>query len=510
MSNKLNTTRRQFLRLSTLGLAGSAVLATSPATLVAEVNAAQAKMAAKGERPTKIIFLVSDGMSQGVVSLTELFSLQVRKRGTYFAELLKNPKCAHGHFETYSLDSFVTDSAAAGSAWGCGSRVMNGALNMFPDGTELTPIFHIAKEKGWGTGVVTTTTVPHATPASFTVSHPARWEQDAIAEKYLNVADIALGGGSDHFTSSGRSDDKDLVAKFKKEGYTVLDDRDGLIKLTGTEKKVLGTFHTGSLPYTVDHINDPELVERIPTLAEMTDKAIKCLESNHSDGWILQVEGARIDHAAHANDAAGVIWDQVAFDDAVGVALEFAARHPETLVVVTTDHGNANPGLSSYGGSTNEMFERIALAKASTGVLRSKIRNQADSPADIHEAVKDLLGLDLEEDHVKLVSRMLKNDFSMVVHNQHRNFNGAFNNLLANYNGIGWVSTQHTEDYVILAATGPMQDRFNKLIKNTDAFGILAEAMGSTHRNKVMTLEEARQHASLPLAPIVEDDIVHT
>lgn len=97
----------------------------------------------------------------------------------------------------------------------------------------------------------------------------------------------------------------------------------------------------------------------------------------------------------------------------------------------------------------------------------------------------------------------------MVVHNQHRNFQGAFNNLLANYNGIGWVSTQHTEDYVVLAATGPGQEGFNKLLKNTEAFGLMADAMGSTHRNKVMTLEEAREHASLPTRPIVEDDIVH-
>lgn len=510
MTSPFQSTRRDFLRLSTLGLAGSAILAASPSTVVAEVAMSQARAAQKGERPTKIIFLVSDGMSQGVISLTELLSLQVRKRGTYLVEMLKNPAVAHGFFETYSLDSFVTDSAAAGSAWGSGSRVMNGALNMFPDGTELTPIYHIAKEKGWGTGVVTTTTVTHATPASFVVSHPARWQENDIAEKFLNVADIAMGGGADRFKAGSRHDSKELDNEFKEAGYTVVESRDEMMKLKGSDKKILGIFDGGSLPYTVDHLNSEELTKKIPTLAEMTEKAIESLEANHPDGWILQVEGARIDHAAHTNDAAGVLWDQVAFDDAIGVALAFAAKHPETLVVVTSDHGNANPGLNSNGAMTNMMFERVALAKATTPEVRSVLSKHEENNGDLHEAIRDMLGLDLSKDDIKLVSKMLQNDFSMVVNNQHKNFNGAFNALLTNYNGIGWVGTQHTDDYVVLAATGPMQDRFDALLKNTDAFRIMADAMGSNHVNKVMTLDQARQHASLTNRSIVEDDIVHT
>lgn len=495
MSRKYNHQRRSLLQISGLAIAGTAFATAAPATVLAEIESARQKSRTPLERPSKIIFLVSDGMSQGVPGLAELFSQQVRRRATYLAEMLRKPSVAQGLFETHSLNSFVTDSAAAASAWGSGSRVFNGAVNVLPDGTELKPIFAIAREKGWGTGVVTTATVTHATPAGFAVAHSDRGGEEAMAAKYLGSVDVALGGGISQFRASERSDKRDLEREFTAAGYAVVDHRDALMALDGSEKKLLGIFSNGALPYTVEQINNPQMVSSIPTLAEMTEKALGTLERHHGDGWILQVEGARVDHAAHTNDAAGILWDQLAFDDAVGVALEFAARHPETLVVVTSDHGNANPGLSSYGRNTNAMFERIALSKGTTHDVRGALRGHEGNEGDIHEIVREYLGIDLRKEHVAEVARMLKGDFAMVVHDQIRNFHGAFNSLLSNYNGIGWTSTQHTEDYTLIAASGPLQERFGALLKNTDAFAIMAEAMGSEFRNPSMTTEQARAFA---------------
>lgn len=506
MSGNHRLQRRHFLRLSGMGIAGTAFAVGAPSTVLAEIEGAREKTTTRLERPAKIVFLVSDGMSQGVPGLAELFSRQVRGRPTYFAEMLRRQSVAHGLFETHSLNSFVTDSAAASSAWGSGSRVRNGALNTLPNGTALKPIFAVAHEQGWGTGVVTTATVTHATPAGFTVAHPDRGGEDTIAVKYLNAADIVMGGGISQFRATERGDKRDLEGEFSAAGYSVVDHRDTMLGLGDSEKKILGVFSNGALPYTLEQINNPELVNRVPTLAEMTEKAIATLERHHGNGWILQVEGARVDHAAHTNDAAGIIWDQLAFDDAVGVALEFTARHPETLVLVTSDHGNANPGLSAYGGSTNEMFERIALAKGTTHDLRAAMRGHEGNAADLHEIVRDMLGLDLKKEHAEAVVRMLAGDFSMVAHDQLRNFNGAFNSLLSNYNGIGWVSTQHTEDYTLIAAAGPMQERFGALLKNTDAFAIMAEAMGSDFSNPFMTPEQARKLASAPAASRLQND----
>jgi alkaline phosphatase len=103
------------------------------------------------------------------------------------------------------------------------------------------------------------------------------------------------------------------VAKTKEE----------LMGGNAAEGKVLGVFTNGHLPYTLDHLNTPDLLETVPTLAEMTDLAIQNL-SQRSNGFILQVEGGRVDHAAHSNDVGGLLYDQIAFDDAIGVAMDFA------------------------------------------------------------------------------------------------------------------------------------------------------------------------------------------
>ncbi|MCC5876315.1 MAG: alkaline phosphatase [Candidatus Sumerlaeia bacterium] len=505
-----NTSRRQFLSLSALGIGSGALLATSPNLLVAETAASIARTNSGKKRPQKIIFLVSDGMSHGVIGLAELMSLQVRRKGTYFAELLRNRAASKGFFETHSLDSFVPDSAAAGSAWGSGSRVMNGALNMFPDGTSLVPIFELAREAGWGTGIATTVTVTHATPASFIVSHPTRGEEQEIAVKYLNAADVILGGGFSRFKEDSRPDGRNLEGEFIQAGYKVVDTRQGLLELTPADKKILGTFDRGALPYTVDQMANPDWVSAIPTLAEMTAKALESLEENHSSGWMLQVEGARVDHAAHTNDAAGLLWDQLAFDDAIGVCLEFAAKHPETLIVVTSDHGNANPGLSYNGSGTNAMLEKVGHAKGTTHAVRAALNPHANNPADIHDVIRDILQIDISKEHSEHVSRMLQNDFDMVVNRQLRNFNGAFNSLISNYNGVSWISTQHTEDYTVIAAIGPGQEHFGSLIKNTEAFRIMADFIGSGHQNPVMTLEDAREHASISGVTHFPIDQFHT
>src|SRR4029434_4694557 len=111
------------------------------------------------------------------------------------------------------------------------------------------------------------------------------------------------------------------------------------------DARVLGLFWSDHLPYTIDRNREPAMQSRVPTLAEMTSSALQNL-SHSPDGFLLQVEGGRVDHAAHDNDAASMLHDQLAFDDAIGVALEFAKEHGDTLVIITTDHGTGNPGLS--------------------------------------------------------------------------------------------------------------------------------------------------------------------
>lgn len=514
--------RRRFLQ--------GAALATAGVVAAPQILAPRGGWAATGDgaRPRRVIFLVSDGMSQGVVTLADQLSRQVRNKGTHWVAMLEDRQTAKGFFETHSLNSMVTDSAAASTAWGSGTRVANTAINTLPDGSKLTPILPLLKDQGIGTGLVTTAKVTHATPAGFASSVPHRDSESDISPQYLNVVDVVLGGGIEHFDKSLRKDGEDLLGRYAAENYTVALDRDALLGAK-EDAKLLGLFSRSHVPYTVDHMNSPELLKSTPTLAEMTKKALAILEKN-PNGFLLQVEGARIDHAAHANDIAGALWDQIAFDDAVEVALDFQKKHPDTLVILTSDHGNANPGLNGMGrgytGST-ECFRRIAAARASVPMIEAALGSIPADPlapagAATGEAastgrtgptseatqklIAELMGIDLSLEEAALVADSASGRHPHEINGQHRGFVGILGQVIGNHTGIGWTGTTHTEDMTLITAQGPGQDAWNGYLKNTEFFPIIAETFGVSHRNKAMTPEEAKKHlAAVPEARRLAD-----
>lgn len=499
--------RRGFLK--SMGLTGAALAASPLATYVHGAPATEGIPAVMtgARKPKRVIFLVSDGMSQAVVSLAEAFSNRVRQRPTHFAQLLASGSVAHGLFETYSLNSNVTDSAAAATAWGSGSRVFNGAINSLPDGTPLKPILPLLKEQvGISTGLVTTATVTHATPAGFAAVATNRGSESDIAPQYLGSVDVVLGGGSRFFAADRREDGRDMYAEYEAAGYTVVKSRAELMALAAETRQMLGIFWGSHVPYTIDHMNDDELLEKVPTLAEMTEAALRALSANEN-GFVLQVEGARIDHAAHANDAGAILWDQLAFDDALGVALEFARQHEDTLVVVTSDHGNSNPGLNGMGSSyrdSNECFARLALARASYGTIERQLKAGGNPDvAKVQVVVKDLLGIELTEAEAGLVVDRLGDKEVFEINRQHQGFSGIFAQIIGNHTGIGWTGSTHTDDYTLIAAQGPGQEAFGRLLRNTDFFSIMTNAYGVDYRNPTMSTEEAKAH--MAMVPVIRE-----
>ena len=162
-------------------------------------------------------------MSMGTLTCANLFSELTRKRQLAWAKMLANPSAHQALMNTRSLNSMVTDSSASASAWGSGSRVVNGALNILPDGKLLTPIYSLFAEKGWSTGLVTTAEITHATPAGFAIAIKSRGNSDGIAEQYLDrKVDVLLGGGSKFFSPNKRKDKRDLRGDFATAGYTVI------------------------------------------------------------------------------------------------------------------------------------------------------------------------------------------------------------------------------------------------------------------------------------------------
>jgi alkaline phosphatase len=462
----MKPTRRDVLQAGLFGGLGSLLSSSN-----AQTPAAPAK------RVRGIVFMVSDGMSHGVLPLAEALSQQTRKRSTRWWELMQSPNSVQGLMDTASAHSLVTDSAAASSAWGGGQRVPNGQINVTDKGRKVEPIGATLRAKKCRLGLVTTATVTHATPAGFAANTPDRGDEQGIALQYLDRAEIVLGGGSPFFDPAQRKDRRDLFGDFAKAGYEILRNRDEL--LAAKSPRLLGTFTPGYLPYSVDRDHDAELAKKVPTLAEMADAALKRFLAGDAP-FLLQIEGARVDHAAHANDIAGLLGDQLAFDDAIATVTAALAGRDDILVVITSDHGNSNPGLNGMGASyrsTNEFFGRIAGMKSSHERIFADWNARKGGTAELTGLVEGRLGFkptDLEA--TTLLDTMGGKPVTEWNHLL-ANPPGILGQIAGNHTGIGWTGTVHTADMTLITAVGPQAERFHGLVRNDSVHGKLLEML---------------------------------
>ena len=283
-------------------------------------------------RKTKnIILFIGDGM--GVAHITAGMTA-----GGVTLNLQKFPYS--GLSITQSADNYITDSAAGGTAIACGIKTNNGMIGVAPDNTVVASITEILHNTGYATGVVSTSAITHATPASFVAHNSSRGNYEDIALHFLNGSvDLFMGGGEDHFRK--RSDGRDLAAELEALGYDLVYTMDEL-KATKSDK-IAGLFAKLHMP--------PVNEGRTGYLEEMTRKAIEILNRD-KDGFFLVIEGSMIDWGAHENNIDYVTSETIDMDKAIGIAVDFASKSRETLIVVTADHETG--GLALIDGNTAE------------------------------------------------------------------------------------------------------------------------------------------------------------
>lgn len=490
--------RRHFLRVSTL--AASAGAAQCAATAASPQKRAASSPARLGTgTPARIVHMVADGASLGTWSCGDQLARLETGRGLAWFDLWRHPEAHTCLMDMRSLDSLVTDSAAASSSWGSGSRVRNGVLNVSSTGKALVPLMALFGEAGWRRGLVTTTEITHATPAGFTVAVDSRGEGETIAQKYLErKLDLFLGGARDHFDPAKRKDKRDLWLQFAEAGYVVAKTKDDFEKAS-TDRPWLGVFASGHLPYSIDQTHDKSLQSTVPTLRAMTERALAHLERHHH--FLLQIEGGRVDHACHNNDAAGALRDLLAFDQALVRVLEFREQHPDTLVVVTTDHGNANLGLNGIGTSyrdSSQSFRHVARVRSSFPEILKRLK-AAMNESEAIEVLADSTGYRASKKKLAQLLPFLSGRGSALF-DQMNSEVAALGQLLANHLGIGFVGTTHTSDYVPLVAIGPGAERFRGLIHNVDIFRTYTDLARIDYRNP-----EERLLADDSANPHVED-----
>jgi len=471
----MSLSRRSFLSAAALG----ALAAGLPLRAALADRPTHSSGAREPGRARNLILVISDGMSAGTLAMAEQFRRRRDGRGTEWLKLYLNPAVRRGFMDTASASSLVTDSAAASSAWGGGLRVNNGAINVGPAGERPAPLFTFARAEGRAAGLVSTATITHATPAGFAVNAPGRNAQSDIADLYLKTGlDLFLGGGNRFFDPAVRADKHDAYAAFRAAGYHVARDRAALA--AAPAGRLLGVFSDSHLPYALDHAADSALVAAAPALAEMTETALARLSASGGDrGFVLQVEGARIDHAAHANDFAGLVHDQLALDDALAAVLRFTAGRDDTLVIVTTDHGNANPGLNGHGsayGDTDRLFAQSFTQRQTNNWIIDGLAPDA-SAAALRDRVQHGSGIALSPEETDLLGRSLRKEYTDAYRARQSGL-VILGQLLSNHYAIGWNGVAHTSDFVDVLAYGPGSEALGGLLLNTDLHGLMRRALG--------------------------------
>ena len=371
-----------------LGATGAAA-AVAATTATAPDNSQVIKQAISSKKPKNVILLVGDGMGDAEVTLGKYYGKGAR--GTLNMETLPFT----GSVTTWNLSpgpgpdylpNYVPDSAPTATAWSTGQKTIDGRLSQGPSAAVDVPgsnqgfrtTFEIAQSRGMRVGNVSTAEYSDATPAAPS-SHisqrgcqgPADARQicptetkaaggsGSIVEQQVDhQLDVQLGGGRARWEQELDNGRGDVLDYASRRGYRVLDNAEDLAAVTSLDQgPILGLFNASNMttefapliaapspgaggPDARCQENNRPANE--PSLAAMTSKAIGLLVRKNRNGFFLQVEGASIDKRDHASDVCGQIGETLAFDRAIGVALEYQRANPNTLVVVTADHAHTS------------------------------------------------------------------------------------------------------------------------------------------------------------------------
>lgn len=276
-------------------------------------NKSQNDSTQAAEKPKNIILMIGDGMGNSQVSAA-LFTLD---SPTAFERFPYS-----GMVKTHSKSNKITDSAAGGTAIATGHKTNNGMIGMDSDSIPVTSMLEFFSEKGMKTGIVVTTYITHATPASFVAKNINRNNYEEIALDFAQCdVNILIGGGRKHFNK--RKDKRNIIDEMTEDGWHYYDTLDKIEHLD----KILVLADDG-------HMNTyPQRGEFLPDATSIALEKLK-----NENGFFLMVEGSQIDFAGHNNDSLYLVNELRDFNNTINVVMDFAEKNPNTLVLVTADH----------------------------------------------------------------------------------------------------------------------------------------------------------------------------
>ena len=450
-----------------------------------------------------VFYFIGDGMGVNHVQGTEMYQSEL-KGEIGITPLLFTQFPYATMATTFSATNGVTDSAAAGTALATGNKTKNGALGVQKDlTTEVSSVATWAKENGYRVGVSSSVSIDHATPAAFYAHQGSR-------SSYYNIGLDLIEAGFDFYAASdfldpyndkakdGKSQTHNLYELSQKAGYTLARGyKDYTKKAKKANKMILfqpeeaSTKDRGSLPYAIDRKKGDM------SLAEITRAGINFLSKDPSKGFFFMIEGGKIDWAAHSNDGATVFQEVIDFDEAIKVAYEFYAQHPdETLIVVTADHetGGLSLGAGSYTLNLQALKSQKLSEEGFTKIingLRKKYKNQVSWEV-IQQTLKEYYGfwnsIKLSEKQEASLKAIYDKSFSnqpialeKSEYQQNEPLAAEAKRILNHIANLGWNTGDHSAGYVPVFAIGIKADLFQGRMDNTEIPVKIAEAANYKH-----------------------------
>mgnify|MGYP001161214713 FL=1 len=282
------------------------------------------EMSKKNKVPTNIILMIADG-----AGLSQITAAMYENNNKFNLENFK----VVGLQKTHSANSLITDSAASGTAMACGIKTENGTIGIDTKNKSFESILEICEKKGYNSGIIVTSSIVHATPASFYAKVISRANYQEIAYQLSkSEVDFFIGGGEKHFIK--RNDRKNLITEMRDWEFV-----NDLNQFDSSTSKKVGYF--------ISYEEPPSLIEgRKPLLDIGLNSILKKLNSRKKPFFLL-VEGSQVDWGGHDNDLEYVTKEYIEFDRAIGVALKFVEENPKTLLVVTADHETGGLAITS-------------------------------------------------------------------------------------------------------------------------------------------------------------------
>jgi alkaline phosphatase len=420
--------------------------------------------------PKNIIYMIGDGMGPAYLSAYRYYQ---DNPATKAVETTIYDELWVGVASTYpDDDTIVTDSAAGATALATRIKSYNGAISVNHQHQPLTTMLEIAKAKGMHTGVVATSQINHATPASFMAHDKSRKNYNEIADDFVDnkvagkfVADLMFGGGTKYFTRK----DRNLVTEFKQAGFSYADNWQDLTKLS--KLPAMALLAPVGLPSALDNpVANP--------LQTMTEKALQLLTPSEK-GFVLMIEGSQIDWCGHANDIACAMAEMDDFAKAIKVAKAYVDSHPDTMLVITADHETGGLSLGSEGEYAWNTSVIKGVKHTATEISRLLLKSSAtDVSAVWHKATGIKLTeaelaavISAQQQAKKLVGDQPLPTMDNLTEAQEKSLMAlaaTVKQQINHYSKTGWTSGAHTAIDVPVLAWGKQRGDFAGFQDNTD------------------------------------------